>query len=124
CTLSDLDRDETERYIHHRLNVAGSHGDFRFTAPALNALFRASHGVPRLINLICDRALLAGYAARTREIGPKHVRKAVTALTGDDKGDVAALRPGPRHRTLTYVVASVTVAVPIVAGILLLPGRI
>ena len=46
----------------------------------------ASHGVPRLINLIADRALLAGYASQTHEIEPPHVRKAVAALRGEDTG--------------------------------------
>src|SRR3954466_8265894 len=84
CTLTDLDEQETDRYIHHRLNVAGARGQIRFTPKAVNEIYRASHGVPRLINLICDRALLAGYAAQVRDIDPVHVRKAVAALRGED----------------------------------------
>lgn len=84
CTLNDLDEQETDRYIHHRLNVAGARGQIRFTPKAVSEIYRASHGVPRLINLICDRALLAGYAAQTRDIQPEHVRKAVAALRGED----------------------------------------
>src|SRR5437868_2619831 len=60
CTLSDLDEEETDRYMHHRLNVAGARGQIRFSSKAVAEIYRASHGVPRLINLICDRALLAG----------------------------------------------------------------
>jgi general secretion pathway protein A len=83
-TLNDLSEDEADRYIHHRLNVAGTHGQVRFTPRAVKAIFRASHGVPRLINLICDRTLLAGYAAQTRDIQPVHVMKAIAALRGED----------------------------------------
>jgi general secretion pathway protein A len=84
CMLTDLDEHETDRYIHHRLNVAGARGQIRLTPKAVTEIYRASHGVPRLINLICDRALLAGYAAQTRDIQPQHVRKAVAALRGED----------------------------------------
>src|SRR5262249_29878986 len=84
CTLMDLDEEETDRYIHHRLNVAGARGQVQFSPRAVKEVYRASHGVPRLINLICDRALLAGYAAQTRDIQPPHVKKAVSALRGED----------------------------------------
>ncbi len=84
CTLNDLDEQETDRYMHHRLNVAGARGQIRFSQRAVSEIYRASHGVPRLINLICDRALLAGYAVQTRDIEPEHVRKAVAALRGED----------------------------------------
>jgi general secretion pathway protein A len=84
CALADLDQEETDRYIHHRLNVAGARGQIRFAPKAVAEIFRASHGVPRLINLVADRALLAGYAAQTRDIQPEHVRKAVAALRGED----------------------------------------
>ena len=53
CTLTDLDEEETDRYIHHRLNVAGARGQIRFAPKAVAEIYRASHGVPRLINLIC-----------------------------------------------------------------------
>jgi type II secretory pathway predicted ATPase ExeA len=84
CALADLDEEETDRYIHHRLNVAGARGQIRFAPKAVAEIYHASHGVPRLINLVADRALLAGYAAQTRDILPEHVRKAVAALRGED----------------------------------------
>src|SRR6185295_15686252 len=55
CRLTDLDEQETARYIHHRMNVAGARGQVRFSARAVKEIYRGSHGVPRLINLICDR---------------------------------------------------------------------
>lgn len=83
-TLTDLNEEETDRYIHHRLNVAGARGQIRFSPKAVKEIYRGSHGVPRLINLICDRALLAGYASQTRDIQPEHVLKAIAALRGED----------------------------------------
>jgi len=90
CTLKDLTEDETDRYIHHRLNVAGAHGQVHFSPRAVKEVFRGSHGVPRLINLISDRALLAGYSAQTHDIQPAHVFKAIGALRGEDAAEVRA----------------------------------
>lgn len=126
CTLTDLDEQETDRYIHHRLNVAGARGQIRFTPKAVNEIYRASHGVPRLINLICDRALLAGYAAQTRDIQPEHVRKAVAALRGEDAEVSANVASAPRRtsvwgRRAAYVGALAGVAVIATAAVLFWP---
>jgi type II secretory pathway predicted ATPase ExeA len=95
CTLADLDAQETDRYIRHRLGVAGAGDQIRFTPRAVKEIYRASHGVPRLINLISDRALLAGYASQTHDIQPQHVRKAVAAVRGEDGVvDSKAVRAG------------------------------
>ena len=62
-------------------------------------IYHASHGVPRLINLVADRALLAGYAAQTRDIQPEHVRKAVAALRGEDAEVEANISSRPPRRS-------------------------
>jgi type II secretory pathway predicted ATPase ExeA len=113
CTLTDLDAHETDRYLHHRLNVAGARGQVRVAPRAVAEIFRASHGVPRLINLVCDRALLAAYAEQTRDIGPQHVRKGVMALRGEeaelgDSGRSASKRL--RRRAALAVAGLATVA--------------
>ena len=59
--LNPLSREETAAYVRHRLRVAGSTSDI-FSAVALLELFRLSGGVPRVINSLCDRALLGAYA--------------------------------------------------------------
>jgi general secretion pathway protein A len=126
CTLNDLDEQETDRYIHHRLNVAGARGQIRFAPKAVSEIYRASHGVPRLINLICDRALLAGYAAQTRDIQPEHVRKAVAALRGEDAEVSANVTNAPRRSAGGWgrraaVVAAIAVVAIVSAGIALWP---
>src|SRR5829696_6758485 len=83
CTLSDLNRQETERYIHHRLNVAGAQGRIQFTSRAMARIHEESRGVPRLISLITDRALLAGYVAQTMKLGPVHVDQGLASLRGE-----------------------------------------
>ena len=72
--------EETQRYILHRLTIAGGATKLHFTRRALRAIHRHSKGYPRLINLICDRALLAGYSERSLTITGEMVKKAVSAL--------------------------------------------
>jgi general secretion pathway protein A len=74
--LTPLDREETREYVHHRLTVAGGEGKASFTPAALDAVFRASGGVPRLVNLVCDRALLAGFVKGRRQIDVDMARAA------------------------------------------------
>src|SRR5574338_146733 len=78
--LRPLSRDETAAYVAHRLAIAGGGAAVTFTPKALSALHRCSAGIPRLINLLCDRALLAGYSARTNRIAPDMVSKAASSL--------------------------------------------
>jgi general secretion pathway protein A len=79
-----LKEDEVPRYIQHRLRVAGSTGDIEFNAGALDAIYRYSQGIPRLVNLAADRALLAGYVQQSRHIGPTMVVKGLKSLQGED----------------------------------------
>jgi general secretion pathway protein A len=114
CILGDLDEAETDRYLQHRLNVAGALEPIHFSPRAIKELYRAARGVPRLINLVADRALLAGYASQTREIELAHVKKAVAALRGED-GEVAAntriaKRSWGRVATIATLVAAAVVA--------------
>lgn len=61
CHIGPLDEEETQRYIDHRLKCAGSTGKPTFEPDAFPAIFRASQGIPRRINSLCDRLLLLGY---------------------------------------------------------------
>lgn len=73
--LTPLDPDETEAYVRHRLGVAGS-TRMPFTRLALRRLHQHSGGVPRLINTIADRALMAGYVQEAQQIGEGAVNRA------------------------------------------------
>jgi type II secretory pathway predicted ATPase ExeA len=65
CHLEPLNLEETRGYIQRRLQIAGVPPDIMiFSEPATNAIFRHSNGFPRLINTICENALLSGYARR------------------------------------------------------------
>ena len=73
--LSALAAEETGAYIQHRLHVAGMKGTL-FSRVAVRRVHRLSGGIPRLINVICDRAMLGAYAADTQRITQSMVRKA------------------------------------------------
>lgn len=79
--LEPLSRDETSAYIEHRLKVGGALGEL-FDGGARREVFRHSHGVPRLINVICDRALLGAYTRETRTVNRGIVRRAAAEISG------------------------------------------
>ena len=62
CHLDGLGREEVDRYIQYRLTVAGAKGSDIFSNDAIEAIHRHSRGIPRLINILCDTALVFGYA--------------------------------------------------------------
>jgi type II secretory pathway predicted ATPase ExeA len=78
--LDPLDEEGVSSYVAHRLTVAGASGGVRFVPKAIEKIHRLSGGIPRLINLICDRALLAGFAARTGRITADLVGEAAESL--------------------------------------------
>jgi hypothetical protein len=67
CHIGPMDADETRAYIEHRLKCVGWTGDPSFQPAAYEAVFRATGGIPRRINSVCDRLLLSGYLAGKRD---------------------------------------------------------
>lgn len=80
--LAPLSRRELERYIRHRLQVAGGNGRPEFSGWALRSVYRYTGGVPRLINAVCDKALLAGFVAGVDVLDWRLVRRAIRELEG------------------------------------------
>ena len=101
--LEPLSRDETAQYIEHRLKVAGALGEI-FDSGARREVFRLSQGVPRLINVVCDRALLGAYSGETRRVNSRMIRRAAAEIRG--KGDSA--------HWLRWAVPAVAVAAAVV----------
>ena len=81
--LNALTRTEVGQYIQHRLALAGSRGAPAFTAPAIWRVFGYSRGIPRLVNAVCDKALLAGFVERSYRINFRMVGRAIRDLEGD-----------------------------------------
>ena len=86
--LGALSEAETAQYIRHRLTVAGLTGALPFDRAALRLIHQLTRGVPRRINLLCDRALLGGYASGQPQVTPAIVRRAAA--------EVFDAQPAPR----------------------------
>jgi general secretion pathway protein A len=112
--LEPLSRDESKRYIEHRLKVAGAVGEV-FDNGAMKEVYRLSQGVPRLINVICDRALLGAYARESRRVNARLVREAAAEVKGE-------IEYSPWLRRAAYVAGVAGVAV-VIASMWLLAGR-
>ena len=80
--LLPLNRDETRGYIQHRINVALGKGRVQFARSAVELIYKYSHGIPRMINVLADRSLLIAYTMNTKKITPKIVRPAVKDVGG------------------------------------------
>ena len=78
--LLPLGREECAAYIDHRLKVAGPEHVARFSSRTYDAVFALSGGVPRLVNLLCERALQEAASVGNRTIGPSTIEAAASAL--------------------------------------------
>lgn len=92
--INPLEKEDIDKYIYHRLKVAGSDDNVHFTEGAVDGIFRYSGGIPRLINVVCDKALLSGFVLETKIINEDIIYKSifeiegrnlVTALVGDNQ---------------------------------------
>jgi general secretion pathway protein A len=79
-SLRPLTADETAAYVAHRLTIAGGGSALSFTPKALQIVHRCTTGIPRLINLLCDRSLLGAYSERAQRVTPEMVRNAAESL--------------------------------------------
>lgn len=100
--LSPLDRTQTHAYIRHRLTVAGGWPEL-FTPAARRLIHGYSGGIPRLINIICDRALLGAYSRQQPRIGRTIARRAAREVL---RGDSGIRIPGRRWLGAGAVVAA------------------
>ena len=82
--LNPLGFDEVDAYITHRLSIAGTHKPL-FNKKAVRRVYQLSHGVPRLINVICDRSLLGAYVQNRNSVDKQIVEKAASEVFGTHK---------------------------------------
>jgi general secretion pathway protein A len=115
--LTALTPMEMESYINQRLMVAGGQGNITFSKSALDEIYGFSKGIPRLINLICDRALLGGFVEQTYHISKKIVKKARRSLLGIEEN------AGPRpvrtvlRRPIPLSFALIIILILLLAGL-------
>ena len=83
CQIEALTKEELSLYINHRLHRAGANGEGpSFETEALDGIFRYTAGIPRLINIVCDRALLTGYVTEQRMIGRDIIQQSIHEIEG------------------------------------------
>jgi len=80
--LQPLNKEDMKKYIKKRLRIAGTLDLNMFTQKALNKIYTYSKGIPRVINIICDNALLMGYATDQKVIGSKIIHEVIKNLDG------------------------------------------
>ena len=103
--LLPLDRLNSFAYIHHRLAVAGERREI-FSKTAMSRIFELSDGIPRLINVLCDRSLLGAYVEEKYQVSPRIVDKAAREVLGDvsEKKEKPAPRQLWKKRLLAVVI--------------------
>lgn len=102
--LTQLDASEVSTYVAHRLRIAGS-SPLIFPVTLMNEIYRASGGVPRLINLICDRALLVAFAQDKEQVSLPILRHAIQEV----------MPPKQRRLSQRAVVAGISVLLAVAA---------
>ena len=98
CHIGPLDAEDTQKYVEHRLKRVGWRDVPLFLPGAFDAIFAASGGIPRNINLLCDRVLLSGFLADRRVVAPEIVREVAEEIGAETR------LPGTPRRRLTDLV--------------------
>jgi MSHA biogenesis protein MshM len=105
CTLSPMSFSATAGYIFHRIQVANCRSELRFTDAAIRKICKASEGIPRVINVLCHKALMVAYGRGEQRITQEHVERAIDDTqiinrTGSWRNPFATMRgmlfPSPR----------------------------
>jgi general secretion pathway protein A len=110
AALTPLSRGDIEAYVSHRLSVAGNTGGVRFDSGAIDAIASLTGGLPRLINLLCDRSLMAGAQADTGTIDAAIVGEAGRALAMTAANAAVPPQRWAWHR-IVWIVAALAVLV-------------
>jgi type II secretory pathway predicted ATPase ExeA len=116
--LTALTPEETQSYILHRLEVAGAHGRQLFAPETFPVIFRYTGGVPRLVNTLCDTALMIAYSSDHQGVGPDELKAAIDELqwvefaarTNRMRAGVSDPAPAPRPSGRDEVLARIVVA--------------
>lgn len=119
CHLTPLTFAETREYVKHRIHVASQKPAARFTWQALHVIYRWSGGIPRLINIACDRALLTAFGLDKKKITGTIVRASVRELAG--RGDVKRVSLKSGKNGIAFLVL---LCIAVFAVVLYRPGDV
>lgn len=106
CRLTPLGLDEVDYYLAHRLSIAGYRGARLFTEAASRRLYKASRGIPRLINILGHKSLMVAFGEGALQVEERHVR-----LAADDTESAAREAPGLRVAKYAAVVLGLLLSV-------------
>ena len=120
--LKALSDTESTQYIRHRLAVAGMTRGLPFDRQAIERVHVLARGIPRRINLLCDRAMLGAYARGTHRIGREIVDRAALEVFGRSE-PVAGGRPQPQRVALLAAGIALVAAAAFYVGYMLTPDR-
>jgi len=95
CHIGPMDADETRGYVEHRLKCVGWTGNPHFQPEAYEAIFRATGGIPRRINAVCDRLLLSGYLAGKQDFTRDDVEMVAREMHDETVDSGSAVEPEP-----------------------------
>jgi len=101
CHIGPLDVEETHDYIEHRLKCAGSSGAIIISPAAYEAIFKASSGIPRRINSVCDRLLLFGYLSGKKEFEEADVDEVAREIHEETMGGTTHTHLGANYSPAT-----------------------
>jgi len=128
CRLLPLNREELSEYIQARLTAAGAADPKLFARDAEERIFEISAGIPRLVNIVCDNALVIGYALGKKRIGADVVNEAAADLltvepqgassTFTDAAPPVAVQGAPRARRVSRIAVVGVVAAALLIGLL------
>ncbi len=119
CHLTPLDYSETRAYILHRIHIAAQKTGVRFSRSAFKTIYRYSGGIPRLINIACDRAMLTAFSLNRLSITGRIARTAVQELAG--RGEI---RRAVAHRSQKKLTALSIITLMLIPAVLFLPEQI
>jgi len=101
CRLMPLSFKDVRNYIQHRIHVASGKPGIQFADAAYRAIYNYSQGIPRLINIVCDRALLTAFGLDQKEITQKIVRASIKELT--DRSDINKNSFKKRKKAILFI---------------------
>lgn len=103
--LQPVNRKNITGYINYRLRVAGYKGGELFTSSAIDKIYKNSNGVPRLVNTLCNKALMLAFGQGKTHVAVKHVKQAIADADGE--------LPGSNYTSVYITAAAVMAAVAI-----------
>ncbi len=107
--LTPLTQDEVADYVAHRLQIAGCDKQTLFPKPVLRLLYAYSGGIPRLINLLADRALLGAYASEQKQVSKAILQQAKEEVLGHSIENQAPAQPPTRSSLLPYILLAILI---------------